>query len=211
LRAALERAGSRLALTHTNDLVQLIGSPDRDVALQAARRAGELKSPAAVAMLGRLLAGKDAELRQAAALALAEIASPGALQHLERAVEDPDREVRVTAVRVLGARGHRAALPKLEAQVKSADIRDADLTEKMAYFEAYGAMAGDKAISHLDGVLNGRSLFGRRDDAETRACAAMALGRIGTAAALDSVRKAAQDKEMIVRNAVAKALRGRTQ
>jgi HEAT repeat protein len=162
-------------------------------------------------MLGRLLAGKDAELRQAAALALAEIASPGALQHLERAVEDPDREVRVTAVRVLGARGHRAALPKLEAQVKSADIRDADLTEKMAYFEAYGAMAGDKAISHLDGVLNGRSLFGRRDDAETRACAAMALGRIGTAAALDSVRKAAQDKEMIVRNAVAKALRGRTQ
>lgn len=208
LRTALERAATRLASTNVNELVRLIGHTDREVAIEAARRAGALRSPGAAVALGRLMTVNDTPLRLAAAQALAEIASPGALQHLERAVEDPDRDIRIVAVRVLGTKGHRAALPKIEAQVKATDFKDADLTEKMAYYEAYGSLAGERAVSHLDGTLNGRGLFGRRDDAETRACAAMALGRIGNGAALEALRKAAQDKEMIVRNAVQKALRG---
>ncbi|HSJ63211.1 MAG TPA: HEAT repeat domain-containing protein [Gemmatimonadaceae bacterium] len=208
LRTALERASTRLSASNVSELVRLIGLADREVALEAARRAGELRSPGAVAALGRLLGLKDTTMRLVGAQALAAIASPGALQHLERAVEDPDREVRIVAVRVLGAKGHRAALPKLEAQVRGTELKDADLTEKMAYYEAYGALAGERAVSQLDATLNGKGLFGRRDDAETRACAAMALGRIGSAAALDALRKAAQDKEMIVRNAVQKAMRG---
>jgi hypothetical protein len=208
LRTALERAATRLASMNVSELVRLIGHSDREVAVEAARRAGELRSPGAAPALGRLMTVNDTPLRLAAAQALAEIASPGALQHLERAVEDPDRDVRIVAVRVLGNRGHRAALPKLEQQVRGADLKDADLTEKMAYYEAYGSLAGERAVSHLDDTLNGKGLFGRREDAETRACAAMALGRIGTGAALEALRKAAQDKEMIVRNAVQKALRG---
>jgi hypothetical protein len=208
LRTALEKAATRLAATSVTELVRLIGHEDREVAMEAARRAGALKTPAAVAALGRLMMITDTQLRLVAAQALSEIASPGALQHLERAVEDPDREIRLVAVRVLGTRGHRAALPKIEAQVKGSDLKDADLTEKMAYYEAYGSLAGERAVSLLDGTLNGKGLFGRREDPETRACAAMALGRIGTAAALEALRKAAQDKEMIVRNAVQKALRG---
>jgi HEAT repeat protein len=208
LRTALERAATRLASTNVGELVRLIDHADREIAIEAARRAGALRSPGAAAALGRLMTVKDTPLRLAAAQALAEIASPGALQHLERAVEDPDREVRIVAVRVLGNRGHRAALPKLEKQVRGADLKDADLTEKMAYYEAYGSLAGERAVAHLDGTLNGKGLFGRREDAETRACAAMALGRIGTGTALEALRSAAQDKEMIVRNAVQKALRG---
>ncbi|HUF31428.1 MAG TPA: HEAT repeat domain-containing protein [Gemmatimonadaceae bacterium] len=208
LRASLERAGTRLAATNVTELVRLIGLPDREIAIEAARRAGELRSPGAAPALGRLLGVDDAAVRLAAAAALAEIASPGALQQLERGVEDPDREVRIVSVRVLGARGHRAALPQLEAQIRGNDMRGADLTEKMAYFEAYGALAGDGAISHLDAALNGRGLFGRREDPETRACAAMALGKIGSPPALEALRKASADKEMIVRNAVQKAVRG---
>lgn len=208
LRTALERAATRLASTSVNELVRLIGHDDRDVAVEAARRAGALRTPAAVAALGRLMTVNDTTLRLVAAQALAEIASPGALQHLERSVEDPDREIRLVSVRVLGLKGHRAALPKIEAQVKGNDLKDADLTEKMAYYEAYGSLAGERAVSLLDGTLNGKGLFGRREDADTRACAAMALGRIGSGAALEALRKAAQDKEMIVRNAVQKALRG---
>ena len=34
-------------------------------------------------------------------------------------------------------------LPRLEAIVKGKAVRDADLTEKMAFFEAYGALCGD--------------------------------------------------------------------
>ena len=61
--------------------------------------------------------------------------------------------------------------------VKGKAIRDADLREKMAFFEGYGALCGDAGIPHLDNILNGKGFLGRREDPEIRACAAMALGR----------------------------------
>ncbi|MEJ7760559.1 MAG: hypothetical protein WKF55_13330 [Gemmatimonadaceae bacterium] len=49
LRALLENASSRLAASHTAELVRLISSDDDVVALEAIRRAGSLKTSAAVA------------------------------------------------------------------------------------------------------------------------------------------------------------------
>ena len=53
----------------------------------------------------------------------------------------------------------------------------------MAVFEAYGALCGDAGVALLDAMLNGKSMFGKREDSELRACAAIALGRIGHASA----------------------------
>ena len=60
----------------------------------------------------------------------------------------------------------------------------------------------------LDALLNGKSMFGRREDAEVRACAAVALGRVGTPDAQASLRLSANEKDVVVRTAVARALRG---
>jgi HEAT repeat protein len=78
----------------------------------------------------------------------------------------------------------------------------------MAIFEAYGALCGDPGVPLLDGLLNAKGFFGKREDPELRACAAMALGRIGSESALATLRRAAADKEILVRNAVNRALRG---
>ena len=58
------------------------------------------------------------------------------------------------------------------------------------------------AVPNLDAILNGKGFLGRREDPETRACAAIALGRIGTPRAQESLRKASTEKDVIVRNAV---------
>jgi HEAT repeat protein len=42
---------------------------------------------------------------------------------------------------------------------------------------------------------------------EVRACAAMALGKIKTAEARELLQRAADDKELVVRNAVSRAMR----
>jgi HEAT repeat protein len=65
-------------------------------------------------------------------------------------------------------------------------------------------------VPALNEMLNGKSLFGRREDADLRACAAVALGRIGTAEAQAALRQAANEKDVVVRNAVSRALRGQT-
>ena len=99
-------------------------------------------------------------------------------------------------------------LPRLESAIKGKALRDADLTEKMAFFEGYGALCGDPGVVHLDAILNGKGFLGRREEAEIRACAAIALGRIASPKALDALRKAAAEKDIVVRNAVSRALRG---
>lgn len=210
LRQLLETAAGVLASQNTNELVRLIGDTDRTVALEAAKRAGALRTAAAVAPLAKLLADPGADLRLAAVQGLAEIASPGALQQLERMLDDSEREVRLATARTLAAKAYRPALGRLEATVKGKAVRDRDVTEKMALFEAYGAVAGDPGVPLLDGLLNGKGFLGRREDAEIRACAAMALGRIGSPKAQESLRKAAADTkdEVVVRTAVNKALRG---
>ena len=86
-------------------------------------------------------------------------------------------------------------------------LRSADLTEKMAFFEAYGTLVGSKGISTLDKMLVAKGLLGRKEDPETRACAAMALGKIRTPEARAVLERATQDKEPLVRNAVTRALR----
>ena len=208
IRAALQSAADRLAAANTSELVRLIGNVDPGVSAEAVRRCGALKAQAAVLGLSKMLGDQDPQRRLLAAHALAEIGSPGALQALERSVLDSERDVRMSAVRALATRGHRAALPKIESIIKGKAIRDMDLTEKMAFFESYGALCGDAGVAHCDGILNGKGLLGRREDSEMRACAAVALGRIGGPRALDALRKASGEKDVVVRNAVGRALRG---
>jgi hypothetical protein len=208
VRPMLEEAAARLASQNTTELVKLIGSSVPGVALEAAKRAGALKTPAAVAPLAKVLAEGDTALRAVAVQALGEIGSPGALQSLERGLDDAERDVRVATIRALSARSYRPVLPKLDAIVKGKSVRDANLSEKMAVFEAYGSLCGDEGVAALDSMLNGKSIFGRREDAELRACAAVALGRVNSSRAQEALRRAASEKDVIVRNAVNRALRG---
>jgi len=210
LRVLLESAAARLAMANTAELVRLIGASDRDVAREAIRRAGAVRATAAVAALAKLTTDPDVQMRLAAVQALGEIGSPGALQFLERTIDDAHRDVRVATARAIAARAHRPALARIEAAIQGKLARDANLTEKMAFFEAFGTLCGDGGVKLLDGLLNARGLFGKKEDVELRACAAMALGRVGSEAAIATLRRAANEKEVLVRNAVNRALRGGT-
>lgn len=211
VRDLLELAVRRLAAANVGRVVEAIGGQDPAMVSEAVALTGKLKLQQAVPALVAV-AGAHAErgIRLAAVQALAEIGSPGATQGLERSLEDDDREVRLAAVRILGQRKHRPALAKISDLVQGKDVRARDLTEKMAFFETYGALVGEEGVGILAAMLNSGGFLKKREDPETRACAAMALGRIGSPAALEALRKAADAKEALVRNAVNRALRGGT-
>jgi len=208
LKMLLEVAAGRLASNNSAELIRLIGSDDEAVVLEAIRRAAALKSPAAVPALGKMLTVGEPEMRVAAVTALNEIGSPGAMQMLERALVDEERDVRIIAVRALGSRNARASLPRIEAALKGRELRESNLTEKMAFFEAYGVLSGDAGVPFLDGLLNSKGFMGKKDDGEIRACAAMALGKINSAKATEALQRATGEKDVIVRNAVSRAIRG---
>jgi len=209
LRPLLEGAATRIAESATGELVKLIADPSHDVALEAIRRCGAMRTAAGVPAMARVLEHGDRELRMATLSALGDIASPGAMQAMEKALVDADRDIRVQAAKTLMARQYRPALARAEAAVKGKELREADRTERLAFFELYGALCGDAGVAFLDGILNAKGgLFARKEDPELRACAAVALGRVGTPASREALQRAEGDKDVIVRNAVGRALRG---
>lgn len=208
LRSLLESAGSKLAASHTAELVRLISSDDDVVAFEAIRRAGALKANAAVSALAGTIAAGAPEMRLAGVAALSDIGSPGALQVLERALDDEDRDIRIATVKVLGSRAHRGALRGIEAHLRTKQLRESTLAEKMAFFETFGSLCGDSGVPLLSDILNARRMLGGREDGELRACSAMALGRIGSDLAMRALEKALSDRDVLVRNAVSRAVRG---
>lgn len=208
VRETVAAAVERLARKHPAALVDALASQDPGTALNGVRLAARMRLGPAVQPLGELLGRPQTEVRLAVVEALTVIGTPGALQALVQAVDDATRDVRLAAVRVLGQRRFRNALGRIESAIDGKALRDADLTEKMAFFEAYGLIGGPQAVTNLEALLLSRSLFRKRHDPETRACAALALGKIGTPEALAALEEARSDKDVLVRNAVAQAFRG---
>jgi len=209
VRQLVRAAAERLARANPADVVRALEGGDPAAQLEMVKMAGRMRLTAATDAIGGLLeSGADRTVKLAVVEALMAIASPSAVRLLERGIDDAERDVRVAAVKFLGFRGHRNAFPRIEAAVLGGRLRRGDLTEKIAFFEAYGALAGAAGISVLERMLLGRGgLLARREDPSTRACAAMALGKIRTPEARGVLELAAQDREPLVRNAVTRALR----
>jgi len=208
IREPLERAALRLASVHPDQVVQTLEEAEESVLLTTVRLVSRLKLPPFVPALSALLDRDELEVRKEAAVGLAAMNSPGAMKELERAIDDKDPNVRVVAVRALAERGHRAALAKVEAAVNGKWLKNAELTEKTAFFEAYGLLAGSAGIAALRPMLETKGLLRRKEDPETRACVAMALGKIGDDEAKAVLKVAAsEEKDALVKNAINRALR----
>jgi hypothetical protein len=208
VRSLLYGAARRLAQAYPRELVSALESADQRVLLETVRLAGQLRLPPVVPALGSLLDRGSAEVRRAVVSALSATGTPGSLQQLEKAILDEDRDVRIAAVRAIGAERHAGAHDALEAVVTGRRLRDADLTEKTAFFEAYGSVAGSGDLARLRALLEPHGLFKKKEDPQTRACAAMAIGRINTDDARAVLERYTSDKDPVVRAAVTQALRG---
>lgn len=211
VKKLLEQTIDRIAAAGPQEVQRLLRQPDSPALEGVVRLCGRLQLQPAIAALADTLEHPDPGIRVAAVEALIAIGTPGALTQLEPAIDDDDRTVRLAAVREVTQRGYKGALKKIEAVVAGKDVEKLDLTERMAFFEAYGTIAGASAVDQLVGMLVPRGLFRTKMAPETRACAAVALGRIRTEAAREALRRCADDKDLVVRNAVSRALRSQPQ
>lgn len=203
----LASAADRLAETSPQEVLRLLRLPESEALPAVISLCGRLKSQPAVPGLVDTLGHGSAAVRLLAVQALDLIGTPGALTGLERSLDDADREVRIAGVQALGKRGYKGALRRIEPVVQGKLPRVIDLTERMRFFEAYAMIAGTGALDLLAQMLSAGGLFKRREVPEVRACAALAMARIRSPAARELLEKHRDDKELVVRNAVSRALR----
>ena len=207
MRSLLEDALLKMAIAKPEVLTSALGADQDEVVGMAVRFARTLALPVVVPHLGRLFEHPDTKLRAEVVKVLDVYGTPEAMNELEHALKDQNREIRIAAVRGLAKHGHVGVLATLEPMVVDGGLKDADLTEKKAFFEAYGVLAGPSGIEQLMIMLLPRGFMRRKEDPKNRACAAMALGTIGTDEALEALKQAGRDKDPLVRNAVNQAIR----
>ena len=207
LRTVLEGVADRLAAANSQEVLRILRTPGSEALEAVIALCGRLSLHHTVPGLGETIAHQDPRIRLATVQTLGQLGTPAALALIDKAIEDPDRGVRLAAVRAAGTRGYKGALKRVEGVVLGRAVKDMDLTEKMAFFEAYGSIAGAAGLKALSGMLQPKGLLKFKESSETRACAAIAIGRIRTPEAREVLKSAAEDKDLVVRNAVSRALR----
>ena len=207
LRQILKRAVNRMAENRPDALGVALESSERVVVMEALKLVEEVGLEGVGDELVGLMGNDDVPIRNALVGALGAVATAQAMRALVRLIEDTDPEVRTAAARALAVRRFQGALPALEEAVLGKGLRACDLTERKAFFEAYGTIAGEAGVSKLKGILL-RNGFWRPEDADTRACAAMALGNVDSQSARVALQRATKDRDPVVRSAAMRALRG---
>jgi hypothetical protein len=86
--------------------------------------------------------------------------------------------------------------------VTGKELMNRDLTEQVAFFEAYALTAGDAGTRLLARLLNGRRFLWFKYPGKMRACAARALGLLGGEEANAALTAAERDKDPMVLSAV---------
>lgn len=208
LQAVLRASVKGIAERNRGAVVRLLSEPDAIVVAAAARLAGDMQITEAGPALAGLLAHFDPKVRLAAVEAAVSLKASTAAGALQDTLDDPERDIRIAAARALGALRFTPAAARLEDILNSKELRAADITEKVAFFESYGTVSGDRAVGMLDRLLNGKGFLGKREPSEIRAAAALGLGKVGTPAATAALKRATQEEDAVVRSAVNRAMRG---
>jgi HEAT repeat protein len=207
LQAVLRKAVQGIANRNRAAVVKLLDEDDPVLAAGAARLAGDMQIAEAGPALTHLLAHPDKSVRLAAVEAAVTLKASTVAGALLKTLEDPEREIRIAAAKALGALQYRPAARALGAIVRGRAIRGADISEKVAVFEAFGIVAEADGLEVLDGLLNGKGFLGKREPTDIRAAAALALGRIAGPEARAVLERATQDDDGVVRSNVNRALR----
>lgn len=182
-----------------------LDSGERVVIVEALRIVEERGLTGLNGELAALAKHDDVRVRAAIVPALIRTPTASTMAALVPLLRDPDPDIRIAAVQGLSTHAYLGALQAVEEVILDRNA-ESDLTERRAFFEAYGSIAGEAAVPTLKTLIMGGGLGRGRGDSDTRACATLALGRVGTRSARLILQKVAKDRDVVVRTAAARAL-----
>lgn len=202
-------------------LLDRVNSDDRELREHVIAALGTQKVRQAVAPIARVLADGKLGRRYIAAWALGEIADPQGIPALLAALDDEDAEVRKYATRSL-IKLNQAAVSPLLAYLEQASPRG-----EAAAVRALGDIGDRRALDALLARVSGPNrsdvllALGKLKDPRAEAAlvsgladsgwrvrmnAAMALGPLGSPAAVPSLEKTLEDEVLVVREWSARSL-----
>ena len=205
-RERLGRAVGRLVEARPGVIMSALDSGENVVIIEALRIIEEKGLSGLSEQLQRLADHGEVRVRSALVPVLLRVPTAQGLKVLVSLLRDSDPDIRIAAVQGLSAHTYIGALEAIEEMVLKRR-GELDLTEQRAFFEAYGNIAGEAAVPALKTLIFGGGLGRGKGDSDTRACATLALGHVGTRSARVILQKVREDRDVVVRTAAARALR----
>ena len=191
---------------HPASLVAGLISPAPGAVKAALRVLREVADASFAPELAGALQQGSPDVRLEAVFTLQAWSGEQAAEMLEPLVEDGDQRVRSATVQALGrVRGARA-VEVLARMICEKTFLARPLEEKRQAFAALAQAAGEAALPMLGRVLREKRWVHAGKQNETRACAAHALGLVGTPAAAEILAPFQDDRAAIVRAACRTAL-----
>jgi hypothetical protein len=149
----------------------------------------------------------DERVRKEAIKAIGELKSPLGLQTLRDCLGDPDPAIRKVSVKALGNIGSETAKRLILEKVSGKDFHDRGLDEKREFFEVLAHWTDAEVTDFMLKALKKSSLFRKAKTDEFRACAAHALGLMGSKDALPFLEKLRDSKNRLLKEYIMAAIK----
>lgn len=160
----------------------------------------------AVEYLLKTIKHPDMRVRREVIKTLGEIKAPQAVTILKDHLNDPDPQIRIATVRALGSIHTESAKRLLLQRINTKDFLHRTLEEKKEYFEVLSSWRDEEVTDFLVKTLKRNSLFNRSKNFENRACAAYALGLMGSKEHLNILKKYIDSGNPLLREYVRNAI-----
>ena len=183
-------------------LIHMLGDAQWHVARIAADLLGEMQAREAEGPLTELLKHQDDRVRRSASGALMRLGTPKAMQAILDALKSPSPQMRMEAASALVT---RKEVRTAAALLKALDVEKDDEVQA-AFLVSLGKLGTPDAVQRLVRAAEAeRGLFKKKPTA-LRVAAVQGLTEARTPEALEALRALHDDKDLVVRDAVAFSL-----
>jgi hypothetical protein len=144
---------------------------------------GRIADPAALEPLVALISHKELQVRKEVLTYLERTAEPKAKTCLLKFLRDDSSALRIRTLQVLGATKSVFALKPIVALASTEQFQERDIAEKLAVFEALGALGEGRMLPMFREMLMKKFWFNKAREKESVACAVAGLVRVRSEAA----------------------------
>jgi len=191
---------------HAHSFLRGLRDPNPAAVSVALRMLADVGDASITSQLRRPLLQSNADIRLEAIRTLEKLGGEGVLELLALVLNDQDPRVRRAAAQALGSFPGTRAVGLLEQITSEKSFINKPLDEKRVLFAALASAGGAGVVPMLAVVLKKGRWFRAAKHNETRACAAYALGLIGTPEATAALERFRDSGPAIVRSACRTAL-----
>jgi hypothetical protein len=199
-----------VAKLHKGDIgifTKMLSSPDQEVVRTGLEIVSHLKNDKVVDLMTPFVQRQSRMFRKESIELLKNYRSPKVYKILIDLLNDPSEDIRVQALHSLETADTKEVARDLMLKINHADFQTRTFRERKSYITAVARIARDDFTPYLQSLLNTRTWFQKPEMEEQYKLAAYGLALIGTANAIEALKKGAASRNKSIKRLSETALR----